>query len=134
MPWKEKPSNEGCKMTPDRMIELLKIERACVIKNNGTSCDRECEKCILCQDSEELIAMYDDVIAQMENRIPFLIQTVAELTEESDVLYEEVKKRRKDKKRWKKKALKYKEQIKKMEQGTLQEVIDFYKEKNDGRD
>lgn len=55
-------------MNLNRAIELLKIERECINRNNETAvlCDRDCEKCDLVQSSEELLEMYDFVIRRME--------------------------------------------------------------------
>ena len=55
-------------MTLSRAIELLKIERECIDRNNETAvlCDRDCEKCDLVQSSEELLEMYDFVIKYIE--------------------------------------------------------------------
>lgn len=52
-------------MTPERVLELLKIEREC-IKRNKFGCDRRCGECDLVQDTDELLEMYDMVIAKYE--------------------------------------------------------------------
>ena len=59
-------------MTNIRAIELLKIERECVNRNNQDCilCDRQCDKCDLVQSAEELLEMYDFVIDAMEKQIP----------------------------------------------------------------
>lgn len=52
-------------MEIQRAIELLKIERECINRNNqpfGKNCNRECSKCDLVQNTEELLEMYDFVI------------------------------------------------------------------------
>ena len=49
-------------MTLSRMIELLNIERTCVIRAAHNECDRDCASCILVQDDKELITMYTKVI------------------------------------------------------------------------
>lgn len=49
-------------MTIQRMIELLQIEKECITRNNGVNCDRNCDKCDLVQDSQELLDMYEEVI------------------------------------------------------------------------
>ena len=62
-------------MTTDRMIELLRIEKRCVLLFSGrfredpgdndetpTRCTRDCAHCDLVQDDEELLEMYDAVI------------------------------------------------------------------------
>ena len=56
-------------MTSDRVLELLKIERECINRNNqpfGMNCNRECGKCDLLQDTDELLEMYDTVIEKYE--------------------------------------------------------------------
>lgn len=63
---REIPQNS---MTFQRAIELLQIERECVNRNNqpfGRNCDRECGKCDLVQNTEELIEMYDFVINKLK--------------------------------------------------------------------
>lgn len=57
-------------MTNKRAIELLKIERECVNRNNqpfGMNCNRECGKCDLLTNKDELIEMYDFVISKIKN-------------------------------------------------------------------
>lgn len=46
-------------MTIDEAIELLKTERMCV--RHADVCDRNCDKCVLVQDTDELLEMYDSV-------------------------------------------------------------------------
>lgn len=56
-------------MKIQRAIELLKIERECINRNNqpfGQNCDRKCDKCDLVQNTDELLEMYDLVINIME--------------------------------------------------------------------
>lgn len=48
------------RMTLERMLELLTIERNCV--ERAEHCDRNCKECGLVQDDKELIQMYDLVI------------------------------------------------------------------------
>ncbi len=58
-------------MTNTRALELLKIERECINRNNqpfGQNCDRKCSKCDLVQNTDELIEMYDFVIEQMKEQ------------------------------------------------------------------
>lgn len=50
-------------MITKRDIELLKIERECVSR----TCDRNCGACDLAQTEQELLAMYDRVIAHLQN-------------------------------------------------------------------
>ena len=51
-------------MTIERALDLLKIERACVMKAN--TCGRDCANCALVQEDTELIKMYNYVISAME--------------------------------------------------------------------
>ncbi len=55
---------KGETMTVDRMIELLRIERECVL--SARSCGRDCEHCTLVQKDADLIEMYDGVIRLLE--------------------------------------------------------------------
>ena len=48
----------------DEAIELLRTERMCV--RHADVCDRECEKCALVQDTDELLEMYDSVCDWLE--------------------------------------------------------------------
>lgn len=51
-----------------RATELLKIERECINRNNqpfGLNCNRDCGKCDLLQNTEELLEMYDFVIEKL---------------------------------------------------------------------
>ena len=50
-------------MTIDRMIELLKIERDCMLRAAHDDCDRNCADCELAQDDYELDEMYINVIS-----------------------------------------------------------------------
>lgn len=45
-------------------IKLLNIERNCV--RHADVCNRECDKCKLVQDTDELLEMYDDVVKDLE--------------------------------------------------------------------
>lgn len=53
-------------MTLNRAIELLEIERECVSRNDGRSCDRDCGNCDLAQEADELLEMYDEAIKQLQ--------------------------------------------------------------------
>ena len=53
-------------MTKDRIIALLKIERACVETASMGLCERKCGECMLCQDDRELMEMYTEAIEFME--------------------------------------------------------------------
>ena len=61
-------------MTLERALELLKIERECVLRQNGGGCQREqagsrldCWGCDLVQTDTEIIAMYNAVISLVSN-------------------------------------------------------------------
>ncbi len=45
-------------------IKLLNIERNCV--RHADVCNRECDKCELVQDTDELLEMYDAVVKNLE--------------------------------------------------------------------
>lgn len=49
-------------MTIDKMIELLDVERECVMTASHNGCDRDCANCVLVQDDKELFEMYTNVI------------------------------------------------------------------------
>lgn len=51
-------------MTLQRATELMKTERTCVERAN--TCGRDCAKCVLVQEDEELIAAYDMTIKCLE--------------------------------------------------------------------
>lgn len=51
-------------MTTERAIELLKIEKTCIMWAND--CDRDCGNCELVQDDEELLAAFDKAIEALE--------------------------------------------------------------------
>lgn len=51
-------------MTIDEAIGLLKTERMCV--RHADVCDRNCHKCVLVQDTDELLEMYDSVCDWLE--------------------------------------------------------------------
>lgn len=56
-------------MTIDEAIALVKIERECVNRNNqpfGMNCNRECGKCDLLQNTDNLIEMYTNVAEWLE--------------------------------------------------------------------
>lgn len=65
------------KMTLDRALELLKIERECVLRQNSPEvpdpCIRntggDCFNCDLCQDQQDIVDMYDTVINLVSNYI-----------------------------------------------------------------
>lgn len=45
-------------------IKLLNIERNCI--RHADVCNRECDKCELVQDTDELLEMYDAVVKNLE--------------------------------------------------------------------
>ena len=56
-------------MDYQEVIALIKIERECVNRNNqpfGMTCDRECGKCDLLQNADDLIEMYNDILEWLE--------------------------------------------------------------------
>ena len=54
-------------MTHERMIELLEIERECMLRGALNKCDRDCANCDIVQDDKELNEMYINVIWIMKN-------------------------------------------------------------------
>lgn len=60
-------------MTVERMIELLKIEKGCVLRNASGECNRYCAGCDLLQDDTELHEMYTEVIALLKAQEPRLL-------------------------------------------------------------
>ena len=60
-------------MTIERMIELLKIEHECMLRNSHGNCTHKCEDCDLVQDDGELHEMYLDVIGILKAQEPTLI-------------------------------------------------------------
>lgn len=57
-------------MTNERIIELLEIEKECVLRNACGECNRACHICELVQDDTELHEMYAEVIARMKAQEP----------------------------------------------------------------
>ena len=57
-------------MTIEQAKELMEIERECV-KRNEAGCDRDCAKCALAQQTNELIAAYDRVISYINSASKF---------------------------------------------------------------
>jgi hypothetical protein len=58
------------RMTRQRMVELLEIEKECVRRNACGECNRACHICDLLQDDTELHEMYEEVIALMKAQEP----------------------------------------------------------------
>ena len=56
-------------MTNQKILDLLEIERECILRNNGQNCDRDCERCDLVQDPADLIEMYNAVIADYKRKV-----------------------------------------------------------------
>ena len=56
-------------MKLERMIELLKIEHECMLRNSHGDCDRKCEDCDLVQEDWELHEMYTNVVYILEKKI-----------------------------------------------------------------
>lgn len=46
-------------MTIERVIEVIKHERECVIRNINNECDRDCAKCDLLLPDNDIICAYD---------------------------------------------------------------------------
>lgn len=57
-------------MTVERMIELLEIEKECVLRNASGECNRYCAGCDLLQDDTELHEMYTEAIALLKAQEP----------------------------------------------------------------
>jgi hypothetical protein len=57
-------------MTIERIIELLEIEKECILRNATGECNRDCAKCDLVQDDTELQEMYTEVIAMTKAQEP----------------------------------------------------------------
>lgn len=57
-------------MTVERMVELLEIEKECVLRNATGECNRYCAGCDLLQDDSELHEMYTEAIALLKAQEP----------------------------------------------------------------
>lgn len=53
-------------MTIERAIELLEIEKTCIMRAN--TCDRNCAACDLVQTDTDLLAAYDAAIEALRNK------------------------------------------------------------------
>lgn len=56
-------------MNLKRAIELMKVQRECIMRNDGVHCDRDCANCDLCDSFEkmdDIISAYDTVIDRLE--------------------------------------------------------------------
>lgn len=60
-------------MTVERMIELLEIEKECVLRNASGECNRYCAGCDLLQDDTELHEMYTEAIDMLKAQEPRVI-------------------------------------------------------------
>lgn len=62
-------------MKLDKVLELLKIERECVTRQNGDGCRRDithnCNSCDLVQSDADILQMYDIVISLVEEKIAY---------------------------------------------------------------
>ena len=52
-------------MTTDQILKVLRNERECIKRQNG-KCDRNCARCDLCLPDNEILEVYDFLIAQLE--------------------------------------------------------------------
>ncbi len=56
-------------MKIDKAIELMKVERECVMRNDDVHCDRDCANCDLrdlLEKTSDIIEAYDTVIETLE--------------------------------------------------------------------
>ena len=60
-------------MTVERMIELLEIEKECVLRNASGECNRYCAGCDLLQDDTELHEMYTEAMALLKAHEPHIL-------------------------------------------------------------
>lgn len=51
-----------------RCIEILQYEVECIKRQDTEKCDRNCAKCDLVQDTEEILSVYQQVIALLRNK------------------------------------------------------------------
>ena len=49
-------------MTLRKVLYYMKIEKACVLRNENNECDRNCSECDLVCGTEDIIKAYDIVI------------------------------------------------------------------------
>ncbi len=54
-------------MNYSRVLEILRTERECVSRNDGTNCDRDCANCDLVLDAEEILEAYTIAIGVFDN-------------------------------------------------------------------
>lgn len=55
-------------MTAKRTLELLRIERECILRNIDHKCDRKCGNCDLVQKDYDLLEMYSGLILEYERK------------------------------------------------------------------
>ena len=53
-------------MTIQRIHDIMKNELRCVQRNELKECDRDCSKCDLLMDTDEIIQAYNDVLKILE--------------------------------------------------------------------
>ena len=80
-------------MTNEEIIELIKTEKQCVLR--ADTCDRKCGSCILVQDSNKLLEMYDEIIYILDVAFPNTVKEYRELVSDNSILQNENKKLRK---------------------------------------
>lgn len=51
------------------VVRLLKVERECIKRNENKMCNRDCAKCDLVQNTDDLISAYTTAILFIEARI-----------------------------------------------------------------
>ena len=49
------------------VLEVMKTEKQCVIRNTIGNCDRDCAKCDLLLPTNDIIEAYDRVIMMIQN-------------------------------------------------------------------
>jgi len=50
-------------MDCNRTIELLEIEKKCILRNENEECNRDCANCDIVQRTEDLLEAYEMAIA-----------------------------------------------------------------------
>ena len=56
-------------LTREEALEILRIEKACVVRNEHNACDRDCYNCDLVRPTEKILETYDMAIAAIEKGI-----------------------------------------------------------------
>lgn len=75
-------------MTNERAIELMKIEMQCI--NRAETCDRDCAKCELVQDTDELRKAYAMAISAItDNMIEEYRRTQQQKLKKIQQMYED---------------------------------------------